>query len=962
MSQTIGPIETVPVTAKYDAILRLSDHLVQGLLHLREVDARTIPGNPSWNYIYARNQISGRLYTANDDDGNYGNSHIGHGAALRLLRLGGADADTARLLDYAAEYTLELEKAAVALYGPSFSGAFVYWAATYPISQTDGGVAMDYAVGQPRRAFSSDQGHMGAHWIYAYLHLLRDLPDTVVSRRAAMLDLTRRAAVREATRPVGLEAPPGYGAGPTNLFGNLLRLLTGGAEGAARNNGLKNTAPFYGTEYTAWKINQQASRTANASSNSTIDTWMQGLVAPDSTQGGMIAFMTGASHDMLAMDLGRQNVTYAPGMFTRAGAPTGAYPNGWSVPAGVTDNLFQYDAADTPPDTVRLGSGGARDGLNGRASQRAIVLAITALYDPDATIHINETGSTVNVVDALEDMMHTVALYGMHNGNGLIRYSYPGYLGKTSTFDPDVTDPAFSGYALMACELYLLVKQRATGTVNAADDYRWDNKGGALTLSAASTVPAVPFPATLSAADYTLSSAVTPTVNADGTLTFSSNTSSQPAALLRNARLADGQSFSAAFTVDNPDGIRIGFLLAPTGALPVPDNGLWFAVEGGAGTNTLRVLRWNQGTFNYDAGTVLAPCPALIANQSYTLSISRLGDTFTVSLDGVASLAYTQSQSHVGEEPLIGIQVGFRSRQRTYRVRPLPTGAQASSATVSSAVPDGAEVMLRRAGRPGYSLGTLGTQTLPASSFARELVPFIRDGPQLRAAGPALLVPAGTGVNAASTGTATPGAVLGFSEPATDAAMPLWDGVTLAGKFSTTVNPATRAVIMTPLDGSGYAYRSRTSFDPAQDMTAEFYATYEQLIGVKGFLGVVFHVTEEPGNYNYGGLNVNRDLAFPTGGLLRAALYGNEAFNQAGVITVDVGREYLHRVVYDAAGKRLLWWMDDVFQIATPWEARGPVHLWIGSVSQDTAPATPGKQSRATFRDVRFLGTPCAPT
>lgn len=961
MSQNIGSIETVPSTAKYDAIKNLSDHVVQGLIWQREVDTPRIPGNPAWNWMYGRNQVTGQLYLPNDEDGSYGNSHIGHGAALRYLRL--HDADSAKILDYAAEYTLGLEALAVATYGSGFSGSWPFWVATYNFTRTELAGVTNYVQGQPRHAYSSDQGHMGAHYLYAYLYLLRNEPGAVIKYRAQLLDLTRRATVREMTAPTAQEAYPGYGAGTTNLFGNLLRLLTNNAEGTARSNGLTLTTqanPFYGDEYTAWKITQTASRPANASSNGSIDVWMRGLVAPDSTQEGVMAYLKGSSHDMLAMDLGRQNVTYTSGVFTGLGTQAGLYPKGWSLPASVAGNLFRYTAANTPPDTVEMGNGGSRDGLNGRVSQRAIVLGLTALYDPGATIHINETGATVNVLEALEDMLHTVALYSVHPVNGVLRYSYPGYLGSTTGFTPNITDPVFSGYALMACELYLLAKKRVAGLVSAADYYRFPGVSSQLVLTAQTSVPATPFPATLTAADYLLSPAVTPGIDPDGTLVFSSGTSSQPAALLKNERLADGQSFSATFTVDNPDSIRVGVLVVPTTTLPVPDNGLWFAVEGGVGVNSLRLLKWNNGTFNYDGATTLTPFPALVANQTYTLGISRLGDTFTVSLDGVPYMSTVQGQSFVSEEPYVGVQVGFRAAQRTYRVKPLPNGSQASAATISSALPSGADVMLRRAGRPGYSLGTVARQVLPSSTQDLELVPFLRNGSQIQTAGQSLLVPGGSGVVAAVSGAATPGAVLGFSEPSTDAALPLWDPVTPAGKFSTTVDPASRTVVMTPLGGSGYAYRSKTFFDPTQDMSIEFYGTLEQISGVGAFLGAVFHVYEEPGNVNYGGINVNRDLDFPTGGATIAALYGDEAFNQVGNTTVALGQEYLHRVVYDAAGKRLVWWMDGVYKTSTAWVAKGPVHLWVGSVSQD-ATADPGKQSRATFRDVRFLGMPYTP-
>ena len=467
----------------------------------------------------------------------------------------------------------------------------------------------------------------------------------------------------------------------------------------------------------------------------------------------------------------------------------------------------------------------------------------------------------------------------------------------------------------------------------------------------------------MTASNYNFS-ANPPTVDVDGSLIFSDNSSSQPGAYLNAARLPDGGSFSTQFTVDDKTNVRGGILISDDTSWP-PTNGYWFVVEGanvGFTLDRARMLSWTAGVFNYDAGIENSNVLNLINGQTYTLTLTRAGDVFSFLVDSTVYLTFKQPDRKVGEEPNVGLQVAFRSAQRTYRLKPLPSGPGTGSGTVSSAVPTDAQIILRRSGHPGFVVANVGSSTFAASPVARELLPVVLSGSQIKVAGTGVTVPAGTGLVASVTGIATPGVVVGFSEPATDANMPLWDGVTLAGRSSTTVDPVTRTFKMTPLTSSGYAYRTKQAYDHLSDVTLEFYATLEQIIGTSAWLGAVFHVAEaySPPYFNYYGLNVNRDVAFPSGGQVISALYGDEKGNNRAPYVTNLGEEHHHRLVYDAANQRVLWYLDGVFRSSAPWIAFGPVHGWLGSVSQTGTPVVPDQQGRATFRDVRIYGTPTA--
>ncbi len=473
--------------------------------------------------------------------------------------------------------------------------------------------------------------------------------------------------------------------------------------------------------------------------------------------------------------------------------------------------------------------------------------------------------------------------------------------------------------------------------------------------------PAPAWPNPLAASDFLLS-LVAPTVTRDGHLLVSSvNQKVQSGAFLRGARLADGGSVSAEFTVDASTQVRFGLLVSDDLVLPVK-RGYWFTVENpsadGASTQRVRLLRYAGGAFNFAAPTTVPLSNlALQTGHRYTLALRRMGEVFTFSINGTDALTLNMVDDTVGEEPFVGVQVGFFGPSREYTIKVQPRGAQMGSGTVNSQVPAGAEVRVIRAGRSGYDLGALGSRNLTVSALVRELRPMLREGSDLREAGTGLLVPAGAGVQAVISGAVSSGMVIGLGETATDATMPQWDGVTLPGRAGTTVNAGDRSIHMIPRPGSGYAYRSKMAFDPAHDVTLEFDASLEQLTGTKGWLGGVLHVYEKGSDANYIGVNINRDITGPTGGQAIMAMYGDERFTNRAPFITPLGVEHQHRIIWDAATGRVLWYMDGAFRMAQPWTARGPIHAWIGSVAQDST-ADSSNQSRATFRNVRIVGTP----
>jgi hypothetical protein len=80
---------------------------------------------------------------------------------------------------------------------------------------------------------------------------------------------------------------------------------------------------------------------------------------------------------------------------------------------------------------------------------------------------------SVPITTALDAWMQTTALYATEPTTKGQRFTTAGYFGKSSTYDPQVIDSAFTGYWMMALELWFLVQHRIAGNVTPAEYYRF---------------------------------------------------------------------------------------------------------------------------------------------------------------------------------------------------------------------------------------------------------------------------------------------------------------------------------------------------------------------------------------------------------------------------------------------------------------------------------------------------------
>ncbi len=99
------------------------------------------------------------------------------------------------------------------------------------------------------------------------------------------------------------------------------------------------------------------------------------------------------------------------------------------------------------------------------------VLAMLALFNPAASVLVEmDSGASPNaaivrqvpVTTLLDEMARTLALYFVEPTTNCCRTCANGPMG-TGTFNSWQMQTGFTGYALFACELYLLVQQRLAG-------------------------------------------------------------------------------------------------------------------------------------------------------------------------------------------------------------------------------------------------------------------------------------------------------------------------------------------------------------------------------------------------------------------------------------------------------------------------------------------------------------------
>lgn len=441
------------------------------------------------NTAYQKDLVTG-LYanttgangTPDDDDGSYGEAHKLHGLCLRYLRL--REASVLTQIERQVNFHIGIEAAAVAAYGSWWNGTapYLYWVSTTPSAPSaDYGVSsgdsdpaavasglITYNQGDVTRRLSIDQMHMVAHGLYAYLYLLRNESEVTANTalRTNALNLLSRMATFETT----------HFTTANQVCPNLYRIAQGLTP--TRNNGITtayvNTdgpvamaTPYNGDYWGTWEVSNSTVSATDPSANSTIDSFFRGLWSPDSTVAGVKKFLAGRVLDMTMLDYGHHEVdpTDATWNGSTATLTVGSYPKGWGGRGSATGNNNKYNAGRSgDKHYVEIGSGGVRDQLNGRHGQRLIVMCLLALLDPTATVTIENDGSgnavrTANIVTLCDQTAQTLANHIPEPTSQAARWSTSRWLGGSN---PKLVDSAFTGYNLMAMELYLLVKSGAS--------------------------------------------------------------------------------------------------------------------------------------------------------------------------------------------------------------------------------------------------------------------------------------------------------------------------------------------------------------------------------------------------------------------------------------------------------------------------------------------------------------------
>jgi hypothetical protein len=462
-------------------------------------------------YTFQRHAQTGVLAQPDDDDGSYGNGFATAGLCLRYLRT--HDSTLIARIENQIQYHLDIEAAAVAAYGSFWSGSVPYWysaVASYnalleggctewnaatnndptlidPAWTASHGVAelapITYALGQVRRKTSIDQMNHVAMGLYHYLYLLRNEAAITANTtlRTNALSLLSRMATFEAAH---------YTAS-ARVCGNLYDLVSGGTP--SRTNGVTtgftNSAagtvmavPYYPGIFLQWQVNNGTNLQYSPSANTALMDFFRAVYAPNSVNSAVVELMRGWGANMLTANYGYHDVT--AGATTVGTGVQGSYLPGWHGRPNAPGNTVQYASPRTVASNngfssdlhfFDTNSGGARDHLNGRGAHRACALAIAALLDPSYALPVEMNGATVlrsvPIQTALNNDMRTMANYLLEPTTKMNRLAVAGYFGKTTTYDPQIVDSAYTGYWMMAVELWYLVQARVAGTINPADYY-----------------------------------------------------------------------------------------------------------------------------------------------------------------------------------------------------------------------------------------------------------------------------------------------------------------------------------------------------------------------------------------------------------------------------------------------------------------------------------------------------------
>lgn len=506
---TVSPKATYIASGLAETVRKCADTSLLGLTYFRN-GAPTVTG-VTRGYPYRVHARLGGIDVADDDDGSYSVAFGLMAYVLRYMRTG--DTSLMATIENYVQYFIDIEAATRAKYntgGSTFwDGAISYWywpredTQTYPtdggIQEASGSTGVDpqfgsalapitygtgsYPKGTPRRKTSIDQMHIATFGLWHYLYLLRNDPNISASVRTNALALLNRMATFEAT----------WYAAANCVIANCYAMCTGATQ--KKMNGIDETyrntyvptavaTPFTGDTYGDWQVSNGSGVLVNASANQSTDDAARALYSPDSVEAGLLNYIAGKAMDMLGLDMGRHDTKYG-GTVTSFGT-LGSYPPGWSLRANVSGNTTEYESTrvsasnngfSTDKHLLQI-NGGARDHMSGRAAQRAWVLAFRAMLDPSGVIPTEQNGSTVlrsvAALTAVDDQMRTLALYGTEPVTKGQRYAIAGWLGKTTTYDPQISDHAATAYWAAACEMWLLLQDVVSGTKLMSSYFRFE--------------------------------------------------------------------------------------------------------------------------------------------------------------------------------------------------------------------------------------------------------------------------------------------------------------------------------------------------------------------------------------------------------------------------------------------------------------------------------------------------------
>jgi hypothetical protein len=470
-----------------------SDNIVTGLRWMRSHGAALtgVTGNGCFEYDITLNAIHLPSTSApvDDHDGNYGEAHKLHGLCLKYLRT--HDASLVADIEAQVQWHIDIEQAIVAQAGSFWAGAAPYWYWTSTTtsaapSSVEGkgdpninggaGSSLTYTQGQVRLDTSVDQAHMVSHALYAYLYLLRN--EAAITANTTLRTNATSLLSRMVTWESGNYTAHNGGvalASTAKSVANLYRIIQG--LHPLNNTGQSSVLSTYkGDSFGPWQNLNNASTSINPSANSTIDAYFASVWSTNATLSAVTNFLRGRSMDMLSSDISRHDVIWDV-LYNGNATPPGTYPTGWMTRAAVGDTL-KYATPRTVASQagfssdlhyINIAHSSARDGMSGRAAQRLACLCLHALIEPTYAIplELDTDGTTIlrsiPIRDAIDDLADTFNTYLTEPlETNCVRFMAPKYGGTTGSHPTDVVDSAFSGYWMMAVELWHLVNSGAS--------------------------------------------------------------------------------------------------------------------------------------------------------------------------------------------------------------------------------------------------------------------------------------------------------------------------------------------------------------------------------------------------------------------------------------------------------------------------------------------------------------------